>query len=76
MIMLAALFRSYIQQHCVIQHGRPGYGHLIKRMTSIADHFRNASGNVVLDTGMGQIVVELYWDHAPKVDTILAGSLA
>lgn len=23
-------------------------------------------GNAVLETGMGQVVVELYWDHAPK----------
>merc|ERR1711977_164025 len=23
-------------------------------------------GNVVFETGMGQIMVELYWDHAPK----------
>jgi len=24
------------------------------------------SGNVALDTALGQIVIELYWDHAPR----------
>jgi hypothetical protein len=27
------------------------------------------SGNVVLDTGMGQLTIELYWNEAPKVNT-------
>ena len=27
------------------------------------------SGNVLLETSLGQIELELYWDHAPKVCT-------
>lgn len=27
------------------------------------------AGNVVLDTGMGQLTIELYWNEAPKVNT-------
>jgi cyclophilin family peptidyl-prolyl cis-trans isomerase len=29
--------------------------------------------NVVLETSMGNIVVELYWDHAPKTCANFAG---
>lgn len=36
------------------------------QLTHIFCHMSESRENVILDTSMGSIHVELYWDHAPK----------